>query len=148
MGMVGWLLQHARDQWQRSLHRDRSRERQVLALSHFLWPWQERWLLPLVGLLVGLDYFSTYVMLGLSGKLHIYEDGPLAGWALRTGGFGRLLWVELVAVGALCLGAITARYFYTRFGLKGYGRAAFVLLLLPYSFAALLAFSHNLVLAL
>lgn len=146
--MVDWFLHHVRGQWQRSLHRDRSRERQVLALSRFLWPWREGWLLSLAGLLAGLDFISTCVVLGFSGKTHIFEDGPLAGWALRTGGFGRLLWIELVAVGVLCLGAITARYLYTRFGFKDYGRAAFILLLLPYSLAAFLAVSHNLVLAL
>ena len=45
----------------------------------------------------------------------------------------------------LCLLAVTVRFAYARFGYRGYGSAAYVLLLMPYAAAASLAVVNNLV---
>jgi hypothetical protein len=101
-------------------------------ISRFIWPWQEAWLLAVVGSLSFFDFLSTLTLLKLSGKSGVIESGRLAGWALDTGGFGFLLLVDFAAASLLSLAAIGARYLYTKFGFKGYGRASFVFLLLPF----------------
>jgi len=81
----------------KSLERDRASERYVEAVSRFLWPWRESWLLALVGLVAVLDYASTYAVLELSGNEYVYEGGPLASWALQMGGFTGLFLVDMAA---------------------------------------------------
>ena len=130
----------------RALERDRSSERYVEAASTFLWPWQEPWLVALVSLVALLDYTTTYAVLELSGKAGVYEVGWLASWALRRDGFGTLLLVDLVAVMGLALLAVATRRLCLRFGFKGYGRAMFVILLVPYAVMAFAAVINNLVL--
>ena len=93
-----------------------------------------------------LDYVSTYVILRLSGKSYFNEVGLLAKWALDKGGFAGLFLVDLAAVIAISLAAITLRFVLFRFGFRGLGRAAFVLLLLPYAVVAMAAVINNLVL--
>ena len=132
----------------KSLQRDRSSERSMEAVSRLLWPWRESRLLSLVCFLAVLDYVSTYALLELSGKTHVYEGGSLAGWALRMGGFKGLLLVDVAAVSALLLTAVTIRFLYTRFGFKGFGRTALVLLLAPYAVITMAAVYNNIVLAL
>ena len=120
------VLHLANDPAQRSFHRAQSIERHVAAVSRFIWPWQDSWLLPLVALLAALDLVSTYALLELSGKTHVYESGPLARWALQIGGFNGLYVMNAVAVGFLCVIATSARLFYVRCGLNGFARTAYV----------------------
>ena len=126
-----------------SLKRAQSIERHVATLSRFIWPWQDSWLLPLVALLAALDLVSTYTLLELSGKTHVYESGPPARWALQLGGFNGLYIMNAVAVGFLCVIATSARLFYTKFGLNGFARTAYVSVLVPYAIAAFAAVVNN-----
>jgi len=114
-------------------------------LSRFIWPWRERWLLLVVGLLAILDFTSTYIVLELIKKNDVYERGPLAVWALDIGGFPFLLLVDIVAVLVLSLAAITARYQYIKHGHKDYGRAALVFLLATYVIIAPIAIVNNII---
>lgn len=140
------LLRLAKDMVNKSLERDRSSERYVEAVSRVLWPWREAWLLSLVGLLAVLDYISTYAVLELSGKGYIYEGGTLASWALRMGGFGGLLLTDMGAVTALSMGAITTRFFCFKLGFNAFGRATFVVFLVPYAVVGMAAVVNNLLL--
>ena len=139
------VLTLVRSRVARSIERDRSVERYVGTLSRFLWPWHDRWLVPLVALLATLDHLSTFALLELSGKENVYESGALASWAIKRGGFNGLYIMDAVAVGLLCLVAVTARFLYARFGFTGYARAAYVLVLVPYAIAAFAAVVNNLV---
>ena len=143
MGAVLQLLKQ-RVNW--ALERDRRAEGRVEAVSRLLWPWRESRLVVLVGLLALLDYATTCAGLELSGKGHIEEGGMLAGWALRVGGLGWLFLVDMGAVIALSIVALTARFLYFKFGFRGFGRAAFVVLLVPYAVVAVAAVVNNLVL--
>ena len=136
----------ARGVVKRSLERDRSSEPRVEAVSRYLWPWQESRLLAFVSLLAALDYISTYSALELSGNANVYEGGLLAGWALQMGGFGGLFLVDIVAVGTLLLTAVTIRFLYSKFGFKGFGRTALVVLLVPYFVATMSAVFKNIAL--
>ena len=130
----------------KSLERDRHLEPSVGKWSRIIWPWHHSWLIPLVALLAALDLISTYVLLEVSGKVNVYESGPLASWALRRGGFNGLYIMDAVAVGLLCLFAATARLFYNSRGLGGYARISYVAVLVPYAIAALAAIVNNLLL--
>jgi hypothetical protein len=125
---------------------DKGIGRYVERLSRLLWPWRELWLLAVVGALSILDFLSTYVLLGLSGKAGVYESGRLAAWALDTGGFPFLFFSDLVIAAVLSLAALVSRYMYTRNGFRDYGRAAFVFLLIPYVFVAAFAIVNNIIL--
>ena len=142
MGAVLRLLKE-RVNW--ALERDRRVEGRVGAVSRVLWPWRESRLVVLVGLLALLDYATTCAALELSGKGHIEEGGMLAGWALRIGGLGWLFLVDIGAVTALSIAAIAARFLCFKFGFQGFGRAAFVVLLVPYAVVAFAAVVNNLV---
>ena len=136
----------AKSMVRKSLERDRSSERYVEAVSRSLWPWRESWLLALVLLLAVLDYVSTYAALELSGKMDVYEGGLLASWALRMGGFTRLFWVDMAAVSTLLLAALAFRFLHSKFGFKGFGRTAFVVVLVPYIVITMAAIFNNIVL--
>jgi len=138
------VLQLVKDMAKKSLERDRASEQYVEVVSRFLWPWRESWLLLLVGLLAILDYISTYTLLKLSGKMAIYEGGALASRALQIDGFRGLFLMNITAVSALSLTAVTTRFLYTKFGFKGFGRTAFVILLVPYAVVAAAAIINNL----
>lgn len=144
--MINGLHLKMRRQVSKALQRDRSSEPQVHAVSKFLWPWRETWLLALVGIVAVLDYTTTYAALQLSGKEYVYEAGWLASWALRSGGFEILLLVDIAAVVGLSLAALAARSLCFRFSYKGFGRAMFVILLLPYAVMAIVAIVNNVVL--
>ena len=77
------------------------------------------------------------------GKAYVYEGGPLASWALQIGGFTSLFLVDMVAASALLLTAITVRFLYSRFGFKGYGRTAFVVVLVPYAVVTMAVIFNN-----
>ena len=130
----------------KSLERDRSNEQYMETASRSLWPWGESRLLVLVGFLAVLDYVSTYAVLELSGRSDVYEGGPLASWALQTGGFARLFWIDLAATSTLLLAAITIRFLHSRFGFKGFGRIAFVVMLVPYVVVTMAVVFNNIVL--
>jgi hypothetical protein len=49
-------------------------------------------------LLAAMDYVSTYAFIRLSSNDHVTEGGPIAGWALQTGGFLRLFLVDSAVV--------------------------------------------------
>ena len=125
-------IEHMKDMVKRSIRRDRAFEPRIEAMSRRLWPWREPWLAGFVGLLILLDYVSTYAALELSGNKYLYEGGAMASWALRIGGFPMLFWVDVGAAGVLLLLAAMIRFACYRFGFKGFGRAAFVVLLVPY----------------
>jgi hypothetical protein len=136
----------ARDRIKRSVERERALEKHFEEASKRLWPWSEPWLVALVVLLAMLDYTSTYAFLELSGNKALYEGGRLASWALHKGGISLLLWVDIAAVSALILLAISLRFLQCRFGFKGYGRTCFVVLLLPYVVITLAIIFNNVVL--
>jgi hypothetical protein len=114
-------------------------------MSYRLWPWRDAWLAAAITIIALLDYLSTYALLNLSNKPYAYERGPLAHWALEAGGFPGLLALDALDVTVLCLMAVAVRAVYARFGFVGYGRAAYVLVLVPYAVAASLAVVNNLV---
>jgi len=130
----------------KSLERDRSSEWYVEALSRSLWPWRESRLLAFVSFLAVLDYVSTYAALELSGNTYVYESGLLVSWALQMGGFTRLFLVDMVTVSLLLLAAVTIRFLHYKFGFKGFGRAAFVVVLVPYAVITMAAVFNNIVL--
>ena len=98
-----------------------------------IWPWRMSWLFPLVALLAALDLISTYALLELSGKTDVYEGGLLAKRALQLGGWN----------GLYIMNAVAARFFYGRFGLEGFARAAYVSVLVPYAVAESAAVANN-----
>lgn len=144
---VNSVLQFMKGRLRKAAERDRRAERYVETASRFLWRWREPWLLAFVCFVALLDYASTYALLALSGKNYLNEAGSLARWALDKGGFAGLFLVDLAAVFAISLVAITLRFILFRFGFRGFGRAAFVFLLIPYAVVAMVAVINNLVLA-
>lgn len=142
---MGGVLRLVKERVNKAVERDRRAEGRVEAVSRVLWPWRESRLVVLVALLALLDYATTYAALELSGKGYIEEGGVLAGWALRIGGLGWLFLVDMGAVIALSIAATTARFLCFKLGFGGFGRAAFVVLLVPYAVVAVAAVVNNLV---
>ncbi len=136
-----------RNRLRKAIERDRRAERYVEAASRFLWRWSLPWLVAFAGLVALLDYASTYAVLELSGKRYLNEGGPLASWALEKGGFGGLFLADLAAITAITVLAVILRFLFSRFGFRGFARAAFVFLLVPYTVMALVAVVNNMVLA-
>ncbi|MFC1931210.1 hypothetical protein ACFLXJ_03310 [Chloroflexota bacterium] len=122
---------------------DQSSEHYVEAISRVLWPWGDSLLIALIVLLALLDYISTYVALEISGNEYLYEGGLLASWALRTGGFAGLLLFDLAAISALILVALAIRYLHSKFGFEAFGRAASVVMLVPYVLITVFAILNN-----
>ncbi len=142
------VLEFLKKRVKQSIEKERALERHIEAFSRFLWPWSEKWLIAVVSLLVLLDYVSTYAVLRLSGKRHIYEAGLLARWSLRTGGFTRLLLIDIASVIVLSLTAVTVRFLYRKFGFAGFGRTGFVMMLAPYVVMTMVAIINNVALTL
>ena len=140
---VRQFFQRMKEIARKNRERERSIEPRFEAASRSLWPWAESRLLGLVCCVAALDYVSTYAVLELSGKTHVYEGGLLAAWALREGGFMGLLLFDIAAASVLVLTAITIRYLHSRFGFKGYGRTAFVFILVPYVVVTMAAIFNN-----
>ena len=122
---------------------DRGLGRYAEKLSRFIWPWRESRLLVLVFAVAVCDFLSTW--LGLNFKSNTFESGSLASWALNHGGYFSLFSIDIAVAGGLCAIALALRTYYTRIGSPDYGRAAFVLVLLPYAFIAALAVLNNMV---
>jgi len=131
----------------KAVERDRRAEARIESISRVIWRWPEQRLVALVALLALLDYATTTIGLELSSKAHVYEGGLLAGWALRVGGLGWLFLVDTSVIAALVLVAVAARRLYIRFGYPGFGRAAFVAVLVPYAVVAASAAVNNLIVA-
>ncbi len=144
---VNAVLRFIKSRVRKAVERDRHAERYMETASRFLWRWREPWLLAFVVFVALLDYASTYAILALSGKSYLNEAGSLAGWALEKGGFAGLFLADLAAVFVISLAAITLRFILFRLGFRGFGRAAFVFLLVPYAVVAMVAVINNLVLA-
>jgi hypothetical protein len=140
------MLEITKDMVRKSIERDRGKERHVESISRALWPWRESLLIILVSFLAMLDYISTYAFLELSGNNNFHESGLIARWALNVNGFKGLLLVDFFAVPALIIIAISARFIYTTVGFRGFGRAAFVVVLTPYVIATMAAIYNNVVL--
>lgn len=140
------MFKSAKSFLERSREIDRGLGQHAEKVSRFIWPWREPWLLLVVAVLAILDFTSTYILLELSQKTGVYESGLLAIWALDSGGFALLLIVDIAAAAFLSLVAFVARYLYTKRGLPGYGRAAFVFVLTPYIVLAVIAIINNVVL--
>jgi hypothetical protein len=136
-----------RQKLKRNIERERPLERPLERVSRKLWPWSEAKLVRYVILLAAMDYLSTYVFLEISPNRHLREGGPLAGWALRTGGFGKLFLVDAAIVLILISLAIGFRWLYGRLGFGGLGRTAFVFLLVPYFVVTLAVVYNNILLA-
>jgi hypothetical protein len=120
-----------KNRFQRNLERTREIERPVEVFANKLWPWSTSRLILLIGILAVLDYLSTYAFLN-SGNKQVVEGGLLAGWALYTGGYLKLLLVDFLAVGSLIAIALGLRSLYTKLGFQELGRTALIFLLTPY----------------
>jgi hypothetical protein len=90
-----------------------------------------------------LDSVSTYAALKLSVNNQVTEVGLIASWALKTGGFPYLFLVEMTIIAVLLLLAMGARLLYTRLGFPGFGRTAFVFLLIPYAIIIMAVVFNN-----
>ena len=62
------------------------------------------------------------------------------------GGFSRLFWVDVGVAITLLLLAIIIRVLHSKFGFKGFGRTAFVVVLVPYVVVTMAAIFNNVVL--
>lgn len=126
--------------------RDRAFDKHAWALSFHLWPWRESRLITLVCYLVTLDFTSTYALLRLSGNENVFEGGLMASWALGQGGFPMLFCIDIVAASFLISLAIISRLAYNKFNCKGFGRAAFTVILTPYVVVTTAIIFNNVVL--
>lgn len=135
------------DRLRERIARERKLDRPIGAFSRVLWPFPESKLVFYVCILAVLDYASTFTALELSGNNQISEIGLMAKWALQTGGFPKLLLVDAASIGILICLAIGARFLYSKLGFNGFGRAAFVFLLIPYFLFIWAAVVNNVLLA-
>ncbi len=126
---------------------ERKLERPIEALSRVLWPFPESRLILFVSLMATLDYASTFLALELSGNPGISEVGLIARGVLDKGGFPLLLLVDAIFVAALVSLAFGARYLYKKLGFAGFGRAAFVFVLVPYFAFTIVVVANNIILA-
>jgi len=140
--MVG-INEKIKEKLRQGVELERSFDPRIDAISRRLWPWHENKLLFFVISLVVLDFCSTFAFLELSGNENLYESGPVARWALEMGGFSRLFLVDLIAACVLMLFAFIVRKAYTSKGFKGYGRIAFILVLVPYIVITIAAVFNN-----
>ena len=134
-----------KEMFQRSMIIERGLERYAVTLSKWLWPWREAKLIIVIACLAVLDYASTYAFLRLSVNSNVYESGPLASWALQNSGFIGLFLIDMLAVAVISMLSLGIRYVFTRLGFEGYGRAAFVLILIPYVIVTMAAIFNNVV---
>jgi hypothetical protein len=115
-----------------SIERDKKLEKPIERISMLIWPWRESKLVFFVSLLALLDYISTYIAIKFNIGHQVYEAGLIAKWALDTGGFGKLFFVDVAVIGTFILIALGVSSIYSRLGHQGYRRAAFIFILLPY----------------
>jgi hypothetical protein len=126
------FFQALRESVRQSIERDKKLEKPIEQISKLVWPWPESKLVLFVCLLALLDYISTFFAIKFNVGHQVYEAGLIAKWALDTGGFAKLFFVDVAVIGAFILLALGASSIYSRLGHQGYRRAAFVFVLLPY----------------
>jgi hypothetical protein len=137
------LRESLRTAFIKGLEKEKAFDTQAYTISRRLWPWDENKLLFCVISLVVLDFCSTFAFLELSGNANLQESGPIARWALEMGGFSRLFLIDLIAACFLMVLAFAARTIYYRKGFKGYGRTAFIIILIPYIVITIAAVFNN-----
>jgi hypothetical protein len=125
------IISKYKERLRKSIEWERRFDRPLESFARILWPYSDLKLIFYVSALAALDYVSTFAALELSGN-NVSEVGILAKWALDTGGFVKLLIVDVAVIGILISIALISRWLYLRIGLKGFARAAFALVLLPY----------------
>jgi hypothetical protein len=141
------MFNRLRQRLEKGREKERKLERPIEAFSRVLWPFPESRLILFVSLMATLDYASTFLALELSGNPGISEMGLIAKGVLDNGGFPLLLLVDALFVAALVGLAFGIQYLYKRMGYSGFGRAAFVFLLVPYFAFTIVVVANNLVLA-
>ena len=126
------FFESLRERVRQSIERDKKLEKPVERVSRLIWPWPESRLILFVILLALLDYISTFIAIKFNLGHQVYEAGLIAKWALDTGGFVKLFFVDVAVIGAFILIARGVSSIYSRLGHQGYRRAAFIFVLLPY----------------
>ncbi len=126
---------------------ERNLERPILSFAQALWPFPEPKLILFVCAAAFLDYASTFTFLKLSGSTNVVEGGPLAKWALQTGGFPALFLTDALSVGILIGLAVGARFLFRKLGFAGFGQAAFIFVLIPYAVIILAVIFNNILLS-
>lgn len=134
-----------REMRERSVAIEKGLEKHFTRFSRWLWPWRETKLVFVIVCLAVLDFASTYAFLRLSVSDSVYESGPMANWALENGGFIGLFIADILAVTVISAVAFGVRSLLSRFGYDGYGRTAFVLMLVPYMVVTLPVIFNNVV---
>ncbi len=140
------LVKLLKDRSRKSIERDKAYEERLKSIVWKVWPWRDRWLSVLVGVIALLDFGSTYLLLEFIGNVFAYEGGMLAGWALRLGGMRWLFLVDLLVAAVLVSTAFAIRYLFSKLGYIGYGRAFFIVLQLPYVLITAGAIINNILL--
>jgi hypothetical protein len=132
-----------RNRFRKNIERERALDPRFEAFSRVLWPWAESKLVLFVTSMAILDSISTYTALNLSINNQVSEVGFIASWALKAGGFPYLFLAEMTIIATLLLLAMVARSLYARFGFPGFGRAAFVFMLVPYTIIIMAVVFNN-----
>lgn len=121
-----------KNRFRRDIERERILEPRFEKFSRLLWPWSESKLVLFITTMAILDSVSTFAALKLSAH-HVTEVGLIASRALKAGGYPYLFLEQIIIIAALLLLAQGARLLYTRWGFPGFGRTAFIFLLIPYT---------------
>jgi hypothetical protein len=121
-----------KNRFRRDIERERILEPRFEKFSRLLWPWSESKLVLFITTMAILDSVSTFAALKLSVQ-HVTEVGLIASRVLKVGGYPYLFLEQLIIIAALLLLAQGARLLYTRWGFPGFGRTAFIFLLIPYT---------------
>ena len=122
-----------KNRFRRDIERERILEPRFEAFSRLLWPWSELKLVLFITTMAICDSISTFTALKLSANNHVTEVGLIASRALKAGGYPYLFLEQIIIIAALLLLAQGARLLYTRWGFPGFGRTAFIFLLIPYT---------------
>lgn len=92
-----------------------------------------------------LDYVSTYVVLELSGKTYLRGRS-----ACQLGPADGRVYKLVLGRHGCCERSLTGSYhcpiFHFKFGFKGFGQTAFVIVLVPYAVVTMAAIFNNIVL--
>ena len=130
--MVMPMSDFIKNRFRRDIERERILEPRFETFSRLLWPWSESKLVLFITTMAILDSVSTFAALKLSAH-HVTEVGLIASRALKAGGYPYLFLEQIIIIAALLLLAQGARLLYTRWGFPGFGRTAFIFLLVPYT---------------
>jgi hypothetical protein len=136
------IFESLKNRNKRNVELERRWDHKFASFSKLLWPWRESRLIIFIIIGATLDYVSTYVAFKFGGD-KVTEAGLIAKWGLLTGGFIKLFFIDLGLIGGLLLLSMGVRYLYNKLGFPGYGRAAFVLVLIPYATLILAVIFNN-----